>query len=222
LTRGRAATTDPFDISAVSRSDELFDALAARRLADLGTDGAGPDDPAAGLLAALVADVDQDAPPFPAPARVPCGGGPCRRGVRAVVTFGVAAVVLTSAGAAAAGNNGAVRAMDTPHGPGGMRTTERSNENIRHQQPAVGLLYAVHRSPHPQDRSAPAPSSAGERPAAGHTPHGDDKPGDNRPNKVHWGKKQPSPGGSSWSTRTPPMPRGSHWPVPDSPPPDAS
>jgi hypothetical protein len=214
LTRGRAAATDPFDIGAVSRSDELFDALAARRLADLGTDGADPGDPAVGLLAALVADVDKDAPPLPAPARVPCGG-PRRRGVRAVVTFGVAALVLTSAGAAAAGgNNGSVRALDTPHGPGGLRTTERSNENIRHQEPAAGLLYVARRPALSRRHNAPETSggrSSADRPAR-RTTRKDEKPGDkndqgDRPNKTRWGKAQPTPSGGPSSTPTPPLPR---------------
>jgi hypothetical protein len=146
LTRGRAAATDPFDLSAVRRSDDLFDALATRRLVDPGS--AEPDDPAAGLLAALVADVDGGAPPLPAaPARVPCGatsGGSCRRGVRAIVTFGVAAVVLTSAGAAAAGGNSG-RSMDSNHGSEWLRVAERSNENVRHQEPPGELL--VRRKP---------------------------------------------------------------------------
>lgn len=101
MTRGRAATPDPFDIGAVNRSGELFDALAARRLADAG------DDPAGRLLAALVADVDMGAPPLPAPARLGYGkSGSRRRVVRTVVTLGVTAAVLTTAGAAAAGGGG--------------------------------------------------------------------------------------------------------------------
>lgn len=101
MTRGRAATPDPFDIGAVNRSGELFDALAARRLAEPG------DDPAVRLLAALTADVDVGAPPLPAPARMACGkSGSRRRVVRTVVTLGVTAAVLTTAGAAAAGGGG--------------------------------------------------------------------------------------------------------------------
>jgi hypothetical protein len=100
LTRGRAATPDPIDIGAVSRSGEVFEALAARRPKDPG------DDPAVRLLAALVADVDVGAPPLPAPARVCAKTGSRRRVVRAVVTLGVTAAVLTTAGAAAAGGGG--------------------------------------------------------------------------------------------------------------------
>jgi hypothetical protein len=132
LTRGRAATPDPFDISAVSDTDELFEALSTRRLADAGHD------PASALLAALVADVDTDAPPLPASApRVPCGGiqGQYRRGVRAFVTFGVAALVLTSAGAAAAGGGEDLGAMGGTHRSAGSGGSERSNENAQRHDP---------------------------------------------------------------------------------------
>jgi hypothetical protein len=153
LTRGRTATPDPFDLSAVSSSDELFDALSERRFADL---SAGrTDDPAASLLAALVTDVDLDAPPLPAPARVACGAqGSYRRGVRAFVTFGVAAMVLTSAGAAAAGGND-VGAMGTNHGPVQPRDSERSNENVQHRGSAGGSIFT------PGDR--PSSPRAGDR-----------------------------------------------------------
>ena len=75
MTRGRAATPDPFDLSAVNSSDELFDALSARRLGE----HAESDDPVAALLTALVSDVDAGAPPLPAPARVTCGRQAARR-----------------------------------------------------------------------------------------------------------------------------------------------
>lgn len=138
MTRGRATTPDPFDISAVSSSDELFDALSTRRLADVRRSSA--DDPAAALLAALVAEVDAGAPPLPAPpARVPCGGlqGQYRRGVRAFVTFGVAAMVLTSAGAAAAGGGAGVGAMGGTRGSAGVKGAERSNENAQRRDPVA-------------------------------------------------------------------------------------
>lgn len=153
MTRGRTATPDPFDLSAVSSSDEVFDALSERRFADL---SAGrTDDPAASLLAALVTDVDLEAPPLPAPARVPCGAqGSYRRGVRAFVTFGVAAMVLTSAGAAAAGGND-VGAMGTNHGPVQPRDSERSNENVQHRGSAGGSIFT------PGDR--PSSPRAGDR-----------------------------------------------------------
>jgi hypothetical protein len=139
LTRGRAATPDPFDLTAVSSSDELFDALSSRRLADLNIDAG---DPAAALLAALVADVDVDAPPLPAPARVACGiQNSCRRGVRAFVTFGVAAVVLTSAGAAAAGGPGDNSALGGAQGSNRSSGTERSNENVQHQDSITGTTF---------------------------------------------------------------------------------
>ena len=95
MTRGRAATPDPFDLSAVSRSDELFDALSTRRSREF------DDDPAAHLLAALVADVDTGAPPLP-PRLTFTSPGTRRRGVAAVLTFGVAVTILASAGAAVA------------------------------------------------------------------------------------------------------------------------
>jgi hypothetical protein len=167
LTRGRTATSDPFDLSAVSSSDELFDALSSRRLADVSVGRA--DDPAASLLAALVADVDMDAPPLaaPVPARVACGvQGSCRRGVRAFVTFGVAALVLTSAGAAAAGGHD-LGAMGTNHGSVRPGDSERSNENVQHQDPLTGIsfngdkLAARHAGARHPDVSPPAePESA--------------------------------------------------------------
>jgi hypothetical protein len=174
LTRGRAATTDPFDISAVRRSDELFDALATRRLVDPGNTDS--DDPAAGLLAALVADVDGGAPPLPAssPARVACAatsGGSCRRGVRAIVTFGVAAVVLTSAGAAAAGGNTGVRAMDSNRGSEWLRVAERSNENVRHQEAPGEFLVSRKPAGGPDDRRGISLYDAAPDARARRTPH---------------------------------------------------
>lgn len=161
MTRGRTATPDPFDLSAVSSSDELFDALSERRLADLGAGRA--DDPAASVLAALVADVDLGAPPLPTPSRVACGvQGSCRRGVRVFVSFGVAAMVLTSAGAAAAGGHDA-GAMGTNHGPVQPRDSERSNENVQHRDPAGGSIFTGDKPPsrHAGDRrrrtSSPPP-----------------------------------------------------------------
>jgi hypothetical protein len=169
LTRGRTATPDPFDLSAVSSSDELFDALSERRFADLSAGRA--DDPAASLLAALAADVDLGAPPLPAPSRVTCGvQGSCRRGVRAFVTLGVAALVLTSAGAAAAGGND-VGAMGTNHGSVQPRDSERSNENVQHHDPVSGSIFTGDRpSPrHAGDRhrDATPPPSAEPEPGSG-------------------------------------------------------
>lgn len=144
MTRGRAATSDPFDLSAVNSSDELFDALSARRL----DDHAETDDPAAALLTALVADVDAGAPPLPAPARVTCGRqGARRRGTRAVVTLGVAALVLTSAGAAAAGGGDGAGVMGAAHVPARPKGTERSNENLQWQDPIAGTGATGRRAP---------------------------------------------------------------------------
>jgi hypothetical protein len=184
LTRGRTATPDPFDLSAVNSSDELFDALSERRFADLSAGRA--DDPAASLLAVLAADVDLGAPPLPAPSRVTCGvQGSCRRGVRAVVTFGVAALVLTSAGAAAAGGND-VGAMGTNHGSVRPKDSERSNENVQHRDRVSGSIFAGDRAPsrHAGDRqryasppppAEPEPASASE-PAGASVPAAEDGP----------------------------------------------
>ncbi|HZE34325.1 MAG TPA: hypothetical protein VE198_23180 [Actinoallomurus sp.] len=178
MTRGRTAISDPFDLSAVTSSDEVFDALSERRFTDL---SAGrTDDPATSLLAALVADVDLEAPPLPAPARVACGvQGSYRRGVRAFVTFGVAAVVLTSAGAAAAGGND-VGAMGTNHGSVQPKDSERSNENVQHRDPPGGSIFTGDRpsSRHSGDRrraaSPPPPSesesTSGSEPAGASVP----------------------------------------------------
>lgn len=146
MTRGRAAVPDPFDLSAVRRSDELFDALSARRPADVASD---MDDPAVRLLAGLAADVDAGAPPLPAPARVACSGqGRHRRGVGAIVSFGVAALVLTSAGAAAAG------------GGGGIGDTGAVGREVR--PPVSERSNTIHR----QHDSAPGPA-AGDRGSPG-------------------------------------------------------
>ncbi|MFB9838910.1 hypothetical protein [Actinoallomurus acaciae] len=161
MTRGRATTPDPFDISAVSSSDELFDALSARRLTDVPR--SSTDDPAAALLASLVADVDAGAPPLPAPpARVPCGGlqGQYRRGVRAFVTFGVPAMVLTSAGAAAAGGGRDVGAMGGTHGSAGVEGAERSNENAQRHDPAADTNNVL------TDRRTPMRRTTDRRPRA--------------------------------------------------------
>jgi hypothetical protein len=156
LTRGRAATSDPFDLSAVNSSDELVDALSARRL----DDHAETDDPAAALLTALVADVDAGAPPLPAPGRVGCGRQAARRrGTRAVVTFGVAALVLTSAGAAAAGGGEGVGAIGAAHLPSRPSGTERSNENLQRQDPVgAGRRVPVRRTA--DKRRTPVPDLA--------------------------------------------------------------
>jgi hypothetical protein len=202
LTRGRTASPDPFDLSALSSSDEMFDALSERRFADL---SAGrTDDPAASLLAALVADVDLDAPPLPAPARVTCGvQASCRRGVRAFVTFGVAAMVLTSAGAAAAGGND-VGAMGTNHGSVQPKDSERSNENVQHRDLPGGSIITGDRpsSRQPGDRrrgaSSPPPpeseSGSGSEPAGVSVPAVEDGPTNAPADQPEW-----EPRGHRWS-----------------------
>jgi hypothetical protein len=69
---------------------------------------AAADDDGIRLLRALITDVDADAPPLPAGARTagPAGSKPYRRRTRIFVSFGVAAMVLTSTGVAAAGGTG--------------------------------------------------------------------------------------------------------------------
>jgi hypothetical protein len=203
LTRGRAATPEPFDLCAVAGTEKLFEALSTRRLSDLSTARADTDDPAATLLAALVADVDAEAPPLPTPTRVPCGmPGTRRRGVRAFVALGVAALVLASAGAAAAGAGGGTGALRTPHTPVRTRGTERSNENAQRQVPVV-------RSP------AVEISPAGRRPPTRHpdahrVPHGRPKADQRRapddPGSGRHGHKPPrvsSPGSPDPHHQTP-------------------
>jgi hypothetical protein len=186
LTRGRAATSDPFDLSAVNSSDELFDALSARRLDD------HADDPAAALLTALVADVDAGAPPLPAPARVTCGRQTARRrGTRAVVTLGVAALVLTSAGAAAAGGGDGVGAMGAAHPPTRPRGTERSNENLQRHDPVPGTGSTGRRAPERRtaDKRRNPPQDNGPREETTPVPE-TDQPWDHR---SHWtGRHSPA------------------------------
>lgn len=180
MTRGRAATPDPFDLSAVNRSDELFDALSGRRLSR----HADSDDPAVALLAALVADVDVDAPPLPAPGRVPCAvPGARRRGTRVFVTFGVAALVLTSAGAAVAGGGDGAGALGRAHGPARLYGSERSNENARQRDPVplpTGQREPVRRR---VVRRGPPLSSDKTPPAHGDEPKARDQQGDRRPRR---------------------------------------
>lgn len=161
MTRGGAVAPEPFDLSEIGRSGDLFDDLAARRASD-----PPADDPAARFLAALVADVDAGAPPLPAsPSRVACTcGKPGRPVVRAFVTFGAATLMLMSAGAAVAGGDaGHGHRADGPavHRVDGA---ERSKGNV-----AVRALPTVRRAPAPvtgtgrKDPAASSPSSAHDR-----------------------------------------------------------
>jgi hypothetical protein len=176
LTRGRAATPDPFDISAVNSSDELVDALSSRRLAEAGH----PDDPAVALLAALVADVDAGAPPMASPSPFTRGvPATYRRGVRAFVTFGVAALVLTSGGAAAAGGGDGVDAMGSARGTARPQSSERSNENVQQHDPVTGTAVIARRPASPgavqRRRSTPVVEDAvrapGDQQEWGHRGH---------------------------------------------------
>jgi outer membrane biosynthesis protein TonB len=94
---------EDIDVLAVQRDDELLDALAAR--------GAVPafaaNDPVAGLLAALAAEVDDDlGPATPFEGYALAGMAPMRRprriGRRTVLAVGVAGAVLSASGVAAA------------------------------------------------------------------------------------------------------------------------
>lgn len=188
MTRGRAATPEPFDLGAVAGSDELFEALSARRPVDLNTGPAGSGDPAVALLTALVADIDAGAPPLPTPRRGGCGlPSARRRGVRAFVTLGVAALVLTSAGSAAAGRGNDLGPLGTPHGPGGLRVAERSTVNGQKQVPVPGTPLTGRRVPaasHAGDRhqsTAPRPDADAERaPAAERPGHRNHRPSRSR------------------------------------------
>ncbi|MCW2862417.1 MAG: hypothetical protein JWP48_4125 [Actinoallomurus sp.] len=182
MTRGRAAPSDPFDISAVNSSDELVDALSSRRLAEAGH----PDDPAVALLAALVADVDAGAPPMASPSPFTRGiPATYRRGVRAFVTFGVAAVVLTSAGAAAAGGGEGVDAIGSAQGTARPKSSERSNENAQRHDPVTGTAVVARRRAVEKRRSAPVVEDAVRAPE----------------DQQEWGHRGHRP--SHGSTRTP-------------------
>ncbi|MGI5233269.1 hypothetical protein [Actinoallomurus sp. CA-142502] len=222
MTRGRATTPDPFDISAVSGTDELFDALSARRLADARRSVA--DDPAAALLAALVADVDAGAPPLPAPpARVPCGlQGQYRRGVRAFVTFGVAAMVLTSAGAAAAGGGKDLGAMGRTPGSAGIKASERSNVNVQRRDPVAGTnaVPADRRTPvrRTTDRSARAVPPEAAKESAPRTGDDPQPPWFHRGHRPSRGTVRPPVDGHHPSSRAEPRyPAGGRYRSPSRP-----
>ena len=212
MTRGRAATPDPFDLGAVAGSDELFEALSTRRLTDLTPGPAGDEDPAVTLLAALVTEVDAGAPPLPASARVACGlPGTRRRSVRAFVAFGVAALVLTSAGAAAAGGDGGVGAFRTTHGPARIGVAERSNENAQKQasRPALPDRRTPGREvdrrrvvPQPSNEPGHAPAD----PARSHGSHRSYRWNPHPPTDVHHPSPSPSQGSPSPEPSVTPTP----------------
>ncbi|MEV4001041.1 hypothetical protein, partial [Actinomadura sp. NPDC049753] len=131
--RSRAPAVPPVDLSAVRRTDALFESLAARDGAGSAAPGEGPGeapaearpavpqdddrdsaepsddrDPAVRLLRALIVDVDDQACDAPEPP-APSGPGPRRRGPRTIVALGVAGAVLASSGVAAAGGGVAER-----------------------------------------------------------------------------------------------------------------
>ncbi|MGC4957282.1 hypothetical protein ACLQ2P_29110 [Actinomadura citrea] len=138
--QARPPAVAPVDLSAVRRTDALFESLAARDAAGSAAPAEGPAeapaeapravpqdddrdpaeegraddrDPVVRLLRALVVDVDDptcDAPGPPAPS----GPGPRRRGPRTIVALSVAGAVLASSGVAAAGGGAADRTTASP------------------------------------------------------------------------------------------------------------
>ncbi|GAA2634032.1 hypothetical protein SMC26_15015 [Actinomadura fulvescens] len=123
------------DLTAVRRTDALFDDLAARRTA--ASETAAPSgssgervsgDPAVRLLHALVADIDADADtddPGVTPGKNadegggadPSAPGARRRGSRTFVALGVVGVVLAGTGVAAAGGDLTPRSAPAPETP---------------------------------------------------------------------------------------------------------
>ncbi|MFL6056043.1 MAG: hypothetical protein ACJ72W_24540 [Actinoallomurus sp.] len=160
MTGGGSAAPEPLDLSEISRSGDLFDALAARRV-DPGSGSVISDDPAARLLAALVVDVDVDAPPLPVPARVSYGGPkkPGRPVVRAFVAFGAVTVMLTTAGAAVAGGGGGGEPKaDSPSAR--LEVSERARPGLE------SIVRALSGAPRPtadrttgEARPSPSPSA---------------------------------------------------------------
>ncbi|GAA4621485.1 hypothetical protein GCM10023196_009860 [Actinoallomurus vinaceus] len=205
MTGGGTATPEPLDLSEISRSGDLFDALAGRRVTDPGAGFEPSDDPAARLLAALIADVDVDAPPLPAPPpRVSCGGSKTsgRPVVRAFVTFGAVTVLLTTAGAAVAGGGG--DREPKAHAPlARIEASERSKAHLESvvrafpggPRPSVGRTPAA--SPRPSETKtseAPTKPPAGA-PAKGHTPGyvGPKHPRGHGPDTGHSTSPSPTP-----------------------------
>ncbi|MCO6004640.1 hypothetical protein NE236_06575 [Actinoallomurus purpureus] len=170
MTGGGTATPEPLDLSEISRSGDLFDALATRRVTDLGHGSTISDDPAARLLAALVADVDVDAPPLPAPARISRAGAKTsgRPVVRAFVTFGAVTVMLTTAGAAVAGGGGD-RAPKAHAHSARLEVSERSKPRLE----AIVRAFpggprpqpAADRTPEANPSPRPSPTKTSEAPA---------------------------------------------------------
>lgn len=160
MTGGGSAAPEPLDLSEISRSGDLFDALAARRVTDPGSGSVISDDPAARLLAALVADVDADAPPLPLPARVSYGG-PKKAGrpvVRAFVTFGAVTVMLTTAGAAVAGGGGGGEPKDHPPSAR-LEVSERARPRLE------SMVRALPGAPRPTPTADRTTGQAGTSPS---------------------------------------------------------
>ncbi|MCO5969439.1 hypothetical protein [Actinoallomurus soli] len=219
MTGGGTATPEPLDLSEITRSGDLFDALAARRVStDPGSGSAVPDDPAARLLAALVADVDVDAPPMPAPApaRVPrpapkSSGRPV---IRAFVTFGAITVMLTTAGAAVAGGGGGGPKAHTPSAR--SQITERSRARVQ----SVGRNLPGGPRPAPAPTGGKADPTPSASPSKRHGPHAPAKK-DHVPAFVgsHPSSRPSGPGGPSGSPSPTPTPSPSPGTPTDSPSP---
>jgi hypothetical protein len=120
------------------------------------------------------------------------------------VTFGVAAMVLTSAGAAAAGGND-LGALGTNHGSVQPRGSERSNENVHYQDSVGGSAFTGDRPPtrhggerrrdvSPTQPSPEAQSGPGAEPGGATVPAIEDGPRTvpaDRPQWDHWGHRRP-------------------------------
>ncbi|SNS18168.1 hypothetical protein [Actinomadura mexicana] len=180
--QARLSAVPPVDLSAVRRTDALFESLAARDAAGSAAPVEGSAempaearraapqdddrDPAVRLLRALIVDVDEqtrDAPGPPAPS----GPGPRRRGPRTIVALGVAGAVLASSGVAAAGGGVAERGTASP-APSASGVAEDADR-------AADTDPGTRARPRPPVRPAP---EAG-RPAA-RTPSGDPGRGEDR------------------------------------------
>ncbi|MGW2310949.1 hypothetical protein [Actinomadura luteofluorescens] len=187
----RPPAVPPVDLSAVRRTDALFEALAARDAAGSAAPAEGPAagpaeapagarpaappdddrDPAVRLLRALIVDVDEQACDAPGPP-APSGPGPRRRGPRTIVALGVAGAVLASSGVAAAGGGVTERTTASP-APSASGVVEEADR-------AADTAAGIRRRPRPPARPAP---EAG-RPAA-RTPSGDPDRGENRQLRRH-------------------------------------
>jgi hypothetical protein len=219
LTDGGSATPEPLDLAEISRSGDLFDALAARHVRDPGSGAPFTDDPAVRLLAALVADVDMDAPPLPAPSRGVSYSGAKTSGrpvVRAFVTFGAVTVLLTTSGAAVAG--GGREGPPKGRAPSAdLRVSERSNARLEAiSRPAPGGAR-----PSPAAPKADATADPSPRASATKTSHAPTRGSAKAPGAGLTERPPPDGalrGGQSPSPTATPTPTSSAPPSPDASP----